>query len=206
MSNDGCRFVMLAGLGCFLILAPACVQRDRPHGTTVAAQAKGDAESAEVIIPAGDDAGPGGNSGADASQPSLDGYWEPAGPDGPVSPGADASQPSLDGYWDLVSTYSEATGTTTPAASGTSVVYFNSGVVALYIDDGGTKTCGSSTYTVQGTTITYLGGNTDSLAVTDTTLRLTTLQAGGPFRNVLGDSSDFVRLTTFNTDGYGTCQ
>jgi hypothetical protein len=63
-----------AGLGWLLILAPACVQRDRPHGATHAAQAKGDAESAEVPITADNDAGLGGESGADASQPSLDGY------------------------------------------------------------------------------------------------------------------------------------
>lgn len=98
MSNTRCGIAWAAGLGCILILAPACVQRDQPHGATFAAQAKGDAESAEVPIPADNDAGLGGNSGADASQPSLDGHVGPAGPDGPVVSGADVSQPSLDGY------------------------------------------------------------------------------------------------------------
>jgi len=74
MSNGRCRIALGAGLGCLLILAPACVQRDRPHGATDAAQAKGDVEAADVPIPADNDAGHGGSSGADASQPSLDGY------------------------------------------------------------------------------------------------------------------------------------
>jgi len=205
MSNGRCGVVWGAGLGWLLILAPACVQKDRPHGATDAAQAKGDAESAEVPTTADNDAGLGGGSGADARQPSLDGRVGPTGPDGPVASGADAKQASLDGYWDLVSAYKKATGTTTPVASGTGVVYFNGGVVALYINSGGSKTCGLSTYTVQGTTITYVGGNTDSLAVTDTTLRLTTLQAGGLFGNMPGDYSDYIRLATFSADGYGSC-
>ena len=120
--------------------------------------------------------------------------------------GCSDSQPSLDGYWDLVSAYKKATDTTTPVASGTGVVHFNGGVVEIYMNNGGTKTCGLSTYTVRGTTITYVGGNTDSLAVTDTTLRLTTLQGGGAFGNMPGDYSDFTRLATFNADDYGTCQ
>jgi cysteine-rich repeat protein len=328
MSNSHCRpisVVMWTGLAWLLILAPACAQSDRPHGATDAAQAKGDAEMPDVPIPVGNDAGHPGNSGADASHPSLDGYWDlvstydnatgtatpfasgtavvhynggvveiymndgankgcasntytvqgttityaygtpnsftvtdtmlrltspqaggtsagysdfirlatfsadgygtcqsansgadagqpsldghvgPAGADGPVAPAADASRPSLDGYWDVVSTSKKATGTTTPVGSGTTVVHFNGGVVELYSNNAGTKTCGSSTYTLQGTTITYVGGNTDSLAVTDTTLRLTTLQAGGAFGNMPGDYSDFIRLATFNADAYGTC-
>jgi len=330
VSIDRCRVVWGASLGWVLILAPACVQSDRPHGATDAAQAKGDAGRADVFIPGGNDAGNDSNSGADASQPSLDGYWDlvanykkatgtttpvasgtgvlhfnggvaefylsngetkscglrtytvqgttitydngaavslavtnttlrlttlqvgdaldnmpgdysdfirlatfnpdgygtcqsanggadasqpsldaylgPAGPDGPAASGADASEASLDGYWDLVANHDNATDTTTPVASGTAVVHYNGGVVALYFNSGGSKTCGLSTYTVQGTTITYVGGNTDSLAVTDTTLRLTTLQAGGLFDNMPGDYSDFIRLATFNPDGWGTCQ
>jgi hypothetical protein len=46
----------------------------------------------------------------------------------------------------------------------------------------------------------------NSFAVADTTLRLTTLQAGGLFDNMPGDYSDFIRLATFNPDGWGTCQ
>jgi hypothetical protein len=321
---------MWTGLGCFLILAPACVQSDRPHGATDAAQAKGDAGIADVPVPAGNDAGNGGNSGADGSQPSLDGYWElvsnykkatgtitsvasgtgvmhfnggvaefyfsngetkdcglrtytvqgttitydngaavslavtnttlrlttlqvgdaldnmpgdysdfirlatfnpdgygtcqsanrgvdasqpsldaylgPSGPDGPVASGADASEPSLDGYWDLVANHDNATGTTTPVASGTAVVHYNGGVVEMYMNNGVTKGCGSNTYTVQGTTITYATGNPNEMAVTDTTLRLTTLQAGGDSGYVPVGYSDFVRLATFNPDGYGICQ
>jgi hypothetical protein len=153
----------------------------------------------------GHDADP-GNLAVEVSQPSLDGYPGPTGPDGLVAPSADASQPSLDGYWDLVSSYSAATGTTTPATSGSGVVYFHGGEIALYLDTGGTKTCGLSTYTLQGTTIVFVGGNSDSLVVTDTTLRMTTLQAGGLFNNIPGDYSDFLRLATFRADGYGPCQ
>jgi hypothetical protein len=144
MLNDRRNFVMLASLGCLLLLTPACAQHD-------------------------------------------------------------ATPPNLNGTWDLVAKYEGATGTTTPVASGTGVVYFNSGVVTLYLNNGGTKTCGSSTYTVEGTTITYVGGNADSLAITETTLRLTTLKAGGLFSSKVGDYSDFLRLATFTTDGYGTC-
>jgi hypothetical protein len=45
-----------------------------------------------------------------------------------------------------------------------------------------------------------------ALAVTDTTLRLTTLQAGGDSGYVPVGYSDFIGLTTLNPDGYGTCQ
>jgi hypothetical protein len=85
MSNCRCRVAWGAGLGCFLILAPACVQSDRPHGATDAAQAKGDVETADVPIPAFNDAGHGG---LDVKRPESD-----AG-----SGGAEASQPGLDGY------------------------------------------------------------------------------------------------------------
>jgi hypothetical protein len=113
----------------------------------------------------------------------------------------DASQPSLDGYWDLVSNHDNATGTTTPVASGTIVVHYNGGVVELYMSNGATKGCAQNTYTVQGTTITYGYGNPNQMAVTDTTLRLTTLQDGTPV-----GYSDFVRLATFSADGYGACK
>jgi hypothetical protein len=205
MSNDRCGLVISVGLGWLLMLAPACIQRDRAYGPALVAQEKGDAESANVPVVTDNDASQGSNSGADTSQPSPDGYVEPAGPDGQVAVGADLGQASLDGTWDLVSKYDAATGTTTPVASGTGVVSFNSGVVTLYLNNSGTKTCGSSTYTVQDTTITYVGGNADSLTVTDTTLRLTTLKAGGLFSSKLGDYSDFLRLATFTPDGYGTC-
>jgi hypothetical protein len=59
MSNDRCRFPVLAGLASFLILASACVQSDRPHGAADAAQASGDVGMADMPIPAGNDAGPG---------------------------------------------------------------------------------------------------------------------------------------------------
>jgi hypothetical protein len=147
--------------------------------------------------------GPCGGGGADAGQPRIDGQG-PAGPDGPGATSADGP-PSLDGYWDLVATYSAKSGTTTPVARGSTVVSFNSGVVALYLDDGAAKSCGQSTYTLQGTTIVYQSGNADSLVLTDTTLRLETLQAGGPFGNVAGDISDFVRLASFSPIGYGPC-
>jgi hypothetical protein len=95
MSNSRCRVAWGAGLGCLLILAPACVQSDRPHGATDAAQAKGDVETADVPIPADNDADHGSNSGTDARQPSLD-VKQPEPDAG--SGGAEASQPSLDGY------------------------------------------------------------------------------------------------------------
>ena len=95
MSNCRCRVAWGAGLGCFLILAPACVQSDRPHGATDAALAKGDVETADVPIPADNDADPGSNSGTDAGQPSLDAK-QPESDAG--SGGADASQPGSDGY------------------------------------------------------------------------------------------------------------
>ena len=95
MSNGRCRVAKLAGLGCLLILAPVCVQSDQPHGATHAAQAKGDAESADVPIPADNDADHGSNSGTDAGQPSLDVKQPESDAD---SGGAEASQPSLDGY------------------------------------------------------------------------------------------------------------
>ena len=94
MSNGRCRVAKLAGLGCLLILAPVCVQSDQPHGATHAAQAKGDAESADVPIPADNDADHGSNSGTDAGQPSLDVKQPESDAD---SGGAEASQPSLDG-------------------------------------------------------------------------------------------------------------
>jgi hypothetical protein len=146
-----------------------------------------------------------GGSGADAGQPSVDAQGGPVAPDGPVGASADGGSASLYGYWDLVSTYSTKTATTTPIARGTTVVYFDDRLVALYLDDGVTKSCGQSSYTVQGTTIIYSGGNTDSLVLTETTLRLTTLQAGGPFGGVPGDYSDFVRLASFSPTGYGPC-
>jgi hypothetical protein len=93
-----------------------------------------------------------------------------------------------------------------PVASGMAVVQFNSGVVTLYLDNGATKSCGTSSYTVQGTTITYQAGNVDSLILTESTLRLTNEQPGGLFGKNPGDHSDFVRLTTFNPDSYGPCQ
>jgi hypothetical protein len=49
---------MLAGLGPFLVLAPACGQSGQPHGAADAALAKGDAGTAEVPIFTGNDAGP----------------------------------------------------------------------------------------------------------------------------------------------------
>ena len=113
----------------------------------------------------------------------------------------DASQPSLDGYWDLVSNHDNATDTTTPVASGTAVAHYNGGVVELYLNNGTTKGCGLDTYTVQGTTITYDHGGSNVLEVTDTTLRLTTLKDGTPI-----GYSDFVRLATFSADGYGACK
>jgi hypothetical protein len=85
MSNGRCRVAWGAGLGCLFILAPACVQSDRPHGATDAAQAKGDAETADVTIPADNDAD---HSSLDVKRPESD-----AG-----SGGADTSQPGLDGY------------------------------------------------------------------------------------------------------------
>jgi hypothetical protein len=197
MWNARCGFLILALFG------PTCVQRDRPHGATDAAPAKGSGETSEVGIP-GNDIGP-SNSGADAGAATPDGQVGSATPDGLVVSGADAGQPSLEGYWDLVSTYSEATGITTPAASGTGVVYFRGGVVVLYLDNGGSKTCGQSTYTLQGTTIVHAAGNVDALIVTSTTLRMTNLQPGGPFSKNPGDYSDFVRLATFSADGYGPC-
>jgi hypothetical protein len=194
MWNAHCGFVMLA----LFVFGPNCVQRDRPHGATDAAPAKGEGE-----IP-GNDIGP-SNSGADTGAANPDGQLGSAGPDGPMASDADTSQPSLEGYWDLVSTYSEATGITTPAASGTGVVYLRGGVVVLYLDNGGNKTCGQSTYTLQGTTIVYAAGNVDALIVTSTTLRMTNLKPGGPFSKNPGDYSDFVRLATFSADGYGSC-
>ena len=95
MSNTRCGIAWAAGLGCFLILAPACVQSDRPHGATDAAPAKGDVETADVPISADNDADHGSNSGTDARQPSLD-VKQPEPDAG--SGGAEASQPSLDGY------------------------------------------------------------------------------------------------------------
>ena len=205
MANDRCRLAMLAGLGWLLLFAPACVQRDRLYGAIPAAQSKDDANRPESPASPGDDADCGDNSDADASQSGLEAGVEPAGTAGPDASGADASQPSLDGYWDLVSQHDAATDTTTIVASGTGILYFNSGTVTLYLDNGGTKTCGSSTYTVEGTTIVYVGGNSDSLVVTDTTLRLTTLQAGGLFASKPGNYSDFARLPTFTANGYGPC-
>jgi hypothetical protein len=60
--------------------------------------------------------------------------------------------------------------------------------------------------TLQGTAITYATGNPNEMAVTDTTLRLTTLQAGGDSGYLPVGYSDLIRLTTFNPGGYGTCQ
>lgn len=112
-----------------------------------------------------------------------------------------ASPPSLNGYWDLVSNHDNATDATTPVVSGTTVAHYNGGAVELYLNNGTTKGCGLDTYTVQGNTITYSNGGQNSLEVTDTTLRLTTLKDGTPV-----GYSDFVRLATFNADGYGPCK
>ena len=95
MSNSRCRVAWGAGLGCLFIIAPACVQSDRPHGATDAAQAKGDVGTADVPIPADNDADHSSNSGTDTRQPSLD-VKQPE-PDAGLG-GAEASQPSLDGY------------------------------------------------------------------------------------------------------------
>lgn len=171
-----------------LIPAGACVQKDRPHG----AAAKADAEIGKVS--------------PDAQQPSLDGYVGSVEPDGPATPKDDAYQPALDGFWELVSTTSAATGTTTPVASGTAVVQFKDGMVTLYFDNGTTRSCGTNSYTLQGTTIVYQVGNVDSLVLTETTLRLTNVQPGGLFGKTPGDHSDFVRLATFNPESYGPCQ
>jgi hypothetical protein len=92
MSNSRYSVAWGAGLGCFLVLAPACVQRDQPHGATDAAQAKADLRTAEAPIPADNDAD---HSGTDAGQPSRD-VKRPESDAG--SGGAEASQPSLDGY------------------------------------------------------------------------------------------------------------
>jgi len=56
----------------FSFLPRSAFKADQPHGATHAAQAKGDAESADVPIPADNDADHGSNSGTDAGQPSLD--------------------------------------------------------------------------------------------------------------------------------------
>jgi hypothetical protein len=109
-------------------------------------------------------------------------------------------QASLDGYWDLVANHDNASGTTSPVASGTAVVHYQGGVVVLYLSDGKTKGCGSQKFTVEGNTITYADGGQNSFEVTDQTLRLTTLKNGTPI-----GYSDFVRLAAFSPDGYGTC-
>jgi hypothetical protein len=187
MSNDRCTFIVLASLVGLLMSAGACVQKDRPHG----AAAKTDAESGKVS--------------PDAQQPGLDGYGGSIEPDGPATPKSDAYQPALDGFWDLVSTTSAATGITTPVASGTAVVQFDNGVVTLYYENGATKSCGTNSYTLQGTTIAYQAGNIDSLVLSETTLTLTNVQPGGVFGKNPGDHSDFVRLTTFTSESYGPC-
>ena len=58
MSNDRCGFAMLAGLGSFLVLAPACGQSGQAHGAADAPLAKGDAGTADAPIFTGNDAGP----------------------------------------------------------------------------------------------------------------------------------------------------
>jgi hypothetical protein len=187
MSNDRCTFVVLASLVGLVISVGACVQKDRPHGPAVQADA-------EI-----------GTLSPDAQQPGMDGYGGSIEPDGPATPKGDAYQPALDGFWDLVSTTSAATGTTTPVASGTVVVQFNNGVVTLYYENGATKSCGTNSYSLQGTTIAYQAGNVDSVVLTETTLSLTNVQPGGLFGKDVGDHSDFVRLTAFTPEDYGPC-
>jgi hypothetical protein len=58
MSNDRCRFAMLAGLGAFLILAPACGQSGQVHSAADAAPTNGDVGTADAPIFTGNDAGP----------------------------------------------------------------------------------------------------------------------------------------------------
>jgi hypothetical protein len=114
----------------------------------------------------------------------------------------DASQPSLEGYWELVSNHDNATGITAPVAPGTAVLHYRGGVIEMYLNDGTTKGCGSNTYTLQGNAIHYgTGGDPNLMEVTASTLRLTALKNGTPI-----GYSDFVRLPTFSAEGYGTCK
>jgi len=58
MSNDRCGFVMLAALGSFLVLAPACGQNGQVHGAADAAPTNRDVGTADAPIFTGNDAGP----------------------------------------------------------------------------------------------------------------------------------------------------
>jgi hypothetical protein len=115
---------------------------------------------------------------------------------------------SLNGDWELISTYKAATQTTTPAASGAVVARFHDGTVTLYLNDGTTKSCGTGTYTLSGQTVTFGdGGSTGTIAVTSTTLRVTTTVAGGaPYFDMPGDLADYKRLGSFDPSAFGACQ
>jgi hypothetical protein len=121
------------------------------------------------------------------------------------SGGGDAA--SLNGDWELVSTYKAATQAATPSPSGAVVAQFQDGTVKLYLTAGATKTCGTGTYTLSGQTLTFgSGGSTATIAVTSTTLKVTTTVAGGaPYFDMPGDVADYTRLATFDTSAFGAC-
>jgi hypothetical protein len=76
-------------------------------------------------------------------------------------------------------------------------------VVGRDVDDVLTTETGLS-----GQTVTFGdGGSTGTIAVTSTTLRVTTTVAGGaPYFDMPGDLADYKRLATFDASPFGTCQ
>ena len=174
-------FAILASVASLSMLTLACADRDQPLGVPDAA-----------------------GSGVDAGQSSSGGLVESVKADSSVV--FDVDQPSLEGYWDLVLKYSSSMDNTTHVASGSNVVRFMDGVAAHYLDNCGIKICSLSPYSLQGMKMVFVGGNANALVVTDTTLRMTALQAGGLFGSIPGDTLDFVRIATFSPDGYAACQ
>jgi len=92
MSNDRCRFMALASLRSFFILAPACGQSGQTHAGADAAHANDDAGAADAPILTGNDAGPeagrdaiggiGGAGGADGGSGGTGGAAGAAGSGG----------------------------------------------------------------------------------------------------------------------------
>lgn len=88
------------------------------------------------------------------------------------------------------------------------MVRFQDSTVQLYLTTGAMKTCGTGTYTVSGQTVTFgSGGSTATVAVTSTTLKVTTTVAGGaPYFDMPGDVADYTRLASFDASAFGACQ
>jgi hypothetical protein len=83
---------MLAGLGSFLVLAPACGQNGQAHGAADAALAKGDAGTTDVPIFTGNDAGPDAARDAVAGTGGAGGNAGTAGAGGAAGSGGSAGQ------------------------------------------------------------------------------------------------------------------